>query len=271
MVTAGDICRFLEEVAPLSLAEPWDNVGLLLGRAGREVRCVMTCLTLTAPVAAEAVRREVQMIVTHHPVLFRGAKKITDATAEGRIVLVLVESGIAVYSPHTAFDSAATGVNQRLAESIGLSQIRPLRRPDQGATVGAGRCGTFPLPMAKDEFLARVSEVVGAHFLEIAWSGPETVRTVAVACGSAADFLEDTVRAGCDVFVTGESRFHTVLESQSHGVSLVLTGHFPSERPAVIWLASLLKERFPDVQVFASENDQNPLELYVAEEKPVNT
>ena len=265
MVTVGDICRFLEEIAPLSLAEPWDNVGLLLGRAGREVGCLMTCLTLTAPVAAEAVRRDVQMIVTHHPVLFRGTTKITDATAEGRIVLELAEAGIAVYSPHTAFDSAATGINQWLAESIGLRGIRPLRASDQGATVGAGRCGTFPLPMAKDEFLARVREVVGAHFLEIAWSGPENVRTVAVACGSAADFLEDAVRASCDVFVTGEARFHAVLESQSHGISLVLTGHFPSERPAVEWLASLLTERFRDVQVFASENDQNPLELYVVE------
>lgn len=265
MVKAGDICRFLEEMAPLRLAEPWDNVGLLLGRTGREVRCVMTCLTLTAPVAAEAVRREVQMIVTHHPVLFRGAKKITDATAEGRIVLELVESGIAVYSPHTAFDSAATGINQRLAESIGLRDIRPLRISDQGTNIGAGRCGTFPRPMAKDEFLKGVREVVGADFLEFAWSGPEYVRTVAVACGSAAEFLDDAVREGCEVFVTGEARFHAVLESQSHGVSLVLTGHFPSERPAVIWLASALQEKFPDVQVFASGDDQNPLELYVAE------
>ena len=84
MALTGDVCRFLEEVAPLGLAEPWDNVGLLLGRASSDVRCAMTCLTLTTPVAVEAVRREVQLIVTHHPILFRGTKKITDATAEGR-------------------------------------------------------------------------------------------------------------------------------------------------------------------------------------------
>ena len=263
MLKAADVCRFLEGIAPLSLAEPWDNVGLLLGRMGRDVRCVMTCLTLTAPVAAEAVRRGAQMIVTHHPVLFRGAKKITDVTIEGRILLDLAEAGIVVFSPHTAFDSAANGINQWLAESMGLCGLKPLRTSDQGATVGAGRCGTFPVPMARNEFLAKVAEVVGARFLEVAWNGPDHVRTVAVACGSGADFLEDAVSAGCDAFVTGEARFHTVLDSQSHEISVVLTGHYASERPAVVWLASLLKTRFPDTEVFASENDRDPLELYV--------
>ena len=262
MVRSRDVCQFLEEIAPLSLAESWDNVGMLLGRSTTDVRRVLTCLTLTAPVAAEAVRCEVQMIVTHHPVLFRGTKKITDATAEGRLLLELAESGIVIYSPHTAFDSATTGINQWMAESLGLRSIAALRAAAEGATVGAGRFGVYSQPLGREEFLARVSDVVGAQFLEVSWNGPESVRTVAVACGSGAEFLADAVHLACDALVTGEARFHAVLDSQSHGINLVLTGHFCSERPAVVWLATRLQDRFPDTEVLASQEDRNPLELY---------
>ncbi|MCP4507454.1 MAG: Nif3-like dinuclear metal center hexameric protein, partial [Fuerstiella sp.] len=115
MSTVSDVIAFLEKFAPPALAEDWDNVGLLVGREAVVVQQVMTCLTLTPDVGAEAVRRGVQLVVSHHPVLFRGTKKITDATSEGRMLLQLIENGLAVYSPHTSFDSAELGINQQLA------------------------------------------------------------------------------------------------------------------------------------------------------------
>ena len=120
MPSVSDFISYLESFAPLSLAEDWDNVGLLVGRRDAAVGRAMTCLTLTPDVAAEAIAKDVQLIVTHHPVLFRGAKTITDGNAEGRMLLDLVEAGVAVYSPHTAFDSANHGINQSLADSFGL-------------------------------------------------------------------------------------------------------------------------------------------------------
>lgn len=268
MVKASDVCQYLEEIAPLHLAEPWDNVGMLLGRSGQDVRCVMTCLTLTESVASEAIHGGVQMIVTHHPVLFRSAKRITDATAEGRILLNLAEAGIVVYSPHTAFDSAAGGVNEWLATQLGLNEIRPLRISPQDDSVGAGRFGTFPLPVTQRELLNRIRDVVAADYMEFAWNGQDEVGKVAIACGSAGDFLDDAVHAGCHAFVTGEARFHTVLDSQARGISLILTGHFCSERPAVVWLAKRLQQKFPEMKVVASRADRNPLELYVGAANP---
>src|SRR5688572_29840854 len=138
MVQASEICRVVAEIAPPQLAESWDNVGLLLGRSNRDVHRVMTCLTLTNPVANEAVRRDAQMIITHHPILFHGAKRMTDETAEGRLLLSLAESGIVVYSPHTAFDNAAGGINQLFAESLGLLEIQPLRIVDEPTGGGSG-------------------------------------------------------------------------------------------------------------------------------------
>jgi dinuclear metal center YbgI/SA1388 family protein len=265
MTQANDVRRFLEQIAPLNLAEPWDNVGLLLGRSNRDVRRVMTCLTLTAPVAAEALRRDVQMIVTHHPILFRGTKQLSDATPEGRMLLDLAEAGVVVYSPHTAYDSSAAGINQALAESLGLTEIRPLRPVTCESPTGAGRMGSYPVPLPRLRFLKKVSDVVGANYLENCWNGLHDVRCVAIACGSAAELLDDAVGLGCEVFVTGEARFHSVLDSQARGISLVLTGHYASERPGIVRLASLLAREFKDLHVLASAADQNPLELFVPE------
>lgn len=262
MVLASEICRVVAEIAPLRLAESWDNVGLLLGRTNRDVRRVMTCLTLTNPVVEEAILRDVQMIITHHPILFRGTNKITDETAEGRLLLNLAEAGIVVYSPHTAFDSAAEGINQSLAESLGLSQIQPLRVMNEQPGCGSGRFGLLNPPASLELFLQSVCRTVRAAYLEFSPGGPDLVRKVGVACGAAAEFLEDASKAGCDAFITGEARFHAVLECQSLGINLILTGHYCSERPAVESLVSKLRNHCPAVEFFSSTADQNPLSLF---------
>jgi dinuclear metal center YbgI/SA1388 family protein len=128
--TVAAIMAHLEAMIPPALAADWDNVGLLLGDPAATVGRILTCLTLTPEVAAEAVGGGYQLVVTHHPILFRGAKRLTTATAEGRTVLPLARHGVAVYSPHTAFDNARGGINDRLAERLGLTDIGPLRRGD---------------------------------------------------------------------------------------------------------------------------------------------
>src|SRR5579884_3955200 len=112
MTTVADIISLLERFAPPFLAAEWDNVGLLLGERDAVVERIMTCLTVTPESAAEAIEAKAQLIVTHHPILFRGVKRLTDATAEGRMVLALARAGVAVYSPHTAFDNTHGGINE---------------------------------------------------------------------------------------------------------------------------------------------------------------
>ncbi len=267
MVTVSEICHYLEEVAPLHLAETWDNVGLLLGRSNRDVRRLMTCLTLTAAVAEEAIQEKCQMVVTHHPVLFRASKKITDSTEEGQLLLDLAEAGIAVHSPHTAFDSASNGINQMLATSFGLTEIQPLRKSVDAPALGAGRIGILLAPCPLETFLGQVADAVGAKYLEHASSGKGQVSRVGVACGSASEFLEDAALAGCDTFITGEARFHAVLQCQSKGINLILTGHFCSERPAVVSLANRISGHFSELHCFASKKDVNPLQLFQAPAK----
>ena len=142
MPTVAAVIEFLERLAPPALAADWDNVGLLLGERTAEVRRIMTCLTVTPDSAAEAVAEGAGLIVTHHPILFRAVKRLTDATPEGRTLLALARAGVAVYSPHTAFDDAEDGINALLARRLGLIGVGPLRRREapvvQGRRVHAG-------------------------------------------------------------------------------------------------------------------------------------
>lgn len=127
MTRVADVVTWLEAIAPLSMAAEWDNVGLLLGDATSSVKRILTCLTVTPEVVAEAVADDVQLIVTHHPILFRGCKALSTNTAEGRLLWPLAAKGIAVYSSHTAFDNAPEGINATIAQQLGLSSVKPLR------------------------------------------------------------------------------------------------------------------------------------------------
>jgi dinuclear metal center YbgI/SA1388 family protein len=128
MPTVATVVDFLDRFAPHGFAADWDNVGLLLGEWSAAVERIMTCLTVTPQSAAEAIAERVNLIVTHHPILFHGVKRLTDATAEGRTILGLARAGVAVYSPHTAFDNTSGGINDLLARRLALTEVVPLRR-----------------------------------------------------------------------------------------------------------------------------------------------
>src|SRR3954453_3796376 len=119
MLTVADLVAFLDGFAPPAQAADWDNVGLLLGEHGASVNRVMTCLTVTPESAAEAIDAGTQLIITHHPILFRPVKQLTTGTPEGRMLLALIRAGVAVYSPHTAFDNTRDGINELLARRLG--------------------------------------------------------------------------------------------------------------------------------------------------------
>ena len=150
---------FLEKFAPLRLAESWDNVGLLVGEGRAEVRHLMTCLTVTPATVDEAIVGRADMVVTHHPLPFAAVKRLTSDTIVGRMLLRLIAAGVAVYSPHTAFDSAAEGINQRLAEGLGLTDIAALLPHPAGQ--GSGRQGKIEGTTTLDELARRLMQFLG--------------------------------------------------------------------------------------------------------------
>ena len=246
----------LERLAPLSLAESWDNVGLLLGGGqaaeDRDLSRIMTCLTLTEDVVAEAIASQVDLIVTHHPILFRPIQRLTENTPAERVLCELIRRRIVVYSAHTAYDNAPVGINQQLAESLQLEEIRPLR-----AT--AGRFGRCAGGETLDSVGGRLKLLLATDCLQIVGVPDQPVQGVAIACGAADEFLMDARQAGCDLFITGEARFHTAIEARAVGIGLILTGHYASERTGIERLATQLSELCPQLQIWPSRSECDPL------------
>jgi dinuclear metal center YbgI/SA1388 family protein len=364
MLTLADVIDHLERLAPPRLAADWDNVGLLLGERTSPVARLMTCLTVTPESAAEAVERKADLIVTHHPILFKAARRLTGDTLEGRMLLSLARAGVAVYSPHTAFDNAAGGINDLLAKKLGLVEVAPLRRgqgprqvklvvfvpegdlakvQDAVFSAGAGRIGEYSecsyRLMGTGTFFgsdaanprvgqkgrreevsewrlevvcpeARVGEIVAAmrrahSYEEPAFDlyplapsptplgegrvgslpeaqplealaanlrralacGPvqvvgersQAVRRLAIVCGAGGELLSDAARARADVFLTGELRFHDCLAAKAKGLALLLPGHHATERCGVEDLAARLRATWPEVEVWASEREADPV------------
>lgn len=257
MPTIRDITRFLDAFAPKSLAEDWDNVGLLVGDPSHRVKNVLTCLTVAPAVVDEAVAGKVDLIVSHHPCPFHSLKRITSDTTTGRLLLDLIRARIAVYSPHTAFDSAKTGINQLLAEGLDLKEIGYLVELPCGG--GAGRIGRLMPPAPLGEVMDRVKRFLRIDMVSYVGELERPVERVATACGAADSFLEEAVGAGCHCMVTGESRFHTCLEAEARGVALIMPGHFASERFAVEYLAEEIAGVFRDVTVRASKAERDPI------------
>ena len=263
-----EVIQFLQSFAPIDLGEDCDNVGLILGSSQESVSSVMTCLTLTPDVAQEAVDRNVQMIVSHHPILFRAVKRLTNETSEGRMLLQLMMAGIGVYSPHTCYDSASGGINQQLAELLGLTGIQPIRPllsvdSLEAASRGSGRYGDLPEAVSLGEVVSLAKQGLGISCTNFVGDLTKSVRRIGVACGAAAEFMSDAKRLGCDVLLTGEARFHACLEARTLDIALILPGHYATERPAMEKLAVVLQQQFPTLGVFASEAESDPVEWSV--------
>ena len=364
MTTVREIARWLDAFAPPSLAESWDNVGLLWGDPDAEVTRVMTCLTVTYPTALEAVHERAELVVSHHPVLFRPARRVTADSPESGTLWTLARAGVSVFSPHTAFDNTVGGINDGLARRLGLVEVGPLRpspaRPtfkvvvftpetdreavlaaafeagagrigayeqcsfaapgagtffgtegaipavgragrresaaelrvevvcpsDRLAAVlagvrqahsyeepaidvyplhtepagpGSGRVGRLSEPTALAAFAHAVGSVLQAPGLQFVGDPDRPVRRVAIVCGAGDDFLGDAARAGADVLLTGEARFHRALEAEALGIGLVVAGHHATERPGVEDLADRLAAGFPALSVWPSRREHDPL------------
>ena len=265
MIRLQDVVTFLREFAPPELAEDWDNVGLLIGDPADEIHSALTCLTLTPNVADEAIARGVQLVVTHHPILFRPVQRLTAETSEGRMLLSLIRAGISVYSPHTSYDSAADGINAQLARLLDLQDVRPLRPKEsisnETQPIGSGRWGSLPKATSLRDLIEHIKPALRVSTVQFVGDLNRPVTKLGIACGAAAEFLHEAAKLGCEALLTGEARFHSCLEAETSNIALILPGHFATERPAMEQLANVLRSRFATMIVQASESEYDPIQF----------
>ena len=246
-MTVQTILDYIWSLAPIEYKMPWDNVGLLLGRASTEVSRVLVSLDATAAVADEAKALDCQLVVSHHPVIFRGDKHVTDLDPLTEPELRFLENRIAVISMHTNLDCAPGGVNDVLAAKLGLHHIEALAAPGEPALI---RCGNLE-PISLPDFAAFVKSALNCTGLRYA-DGGRPVRKVAVGGGSCIEFAELALANGCDTFVTGDVKYHEFLDACARGLNVVDAGHFKTEDPVCEVLAEKLRSRFPELEVLRS-------------------
>lgn len=261
MMRLREVMHVLEQLAPLGLAESWDNVGLLVGDEEAAVTRAMTCLTVTDSTLQEALDEQVELIVAHHPIPFKPIHRISSGTPTGRLLLQAIRAGIAIYSAHTAWDNAPLGINRRLAHFLGLQEIAPLS-PSPVAVLaaenlGSGACGRLPTHSTIASVLSELQSSIPEMQARSTRPVGQTIQSAGIVCGSGGSCLAQVVTRGCDAMLTGEATYHQCLEAEAHGVALILMGHFASEFFAMKHLAELLGQRLVEVEFFASRREHS--------------
>ena len=266
--TVADIIGVMEKVAPPGLAETWDNPGLQVGCSDWPVKKVMVALDPSLDVLENAIEESADMLITHHPLIFRPIKSVDVGTPVGRIVDLALRNRLSVFSAHTNLDSAADGLNDILVAHIGLENVSILDADETAATsspenaTGLGRIGDLPCRTDLASLCRRLKQALHLESIRMIGSPELPVSRVAVCGGSGSSLLDRFFASGAQVFITGDIRYHDARSTEEKGLALIDIGHFNSEHLVVKSLSDrlskLLQTLNPDISVHACEVEKDP-------------
>lgn len=260
MVTVDQVFSFLKELFPLEQKIGADNSGFLVGRRDREVTKIMVALDITPEVIEESAQWGAELIVSHHPVIYSGLLNVTNDDYSGARVLKLCESGIAAFCMHTNTDVAQGGVNDLLAERIGLKNVKTI--PDMSLSPlgdrGVCRIGDLPETMQVEQFASYVAKALGGNGIKF-YSCGKPVRKVAVGGGTCGVYIPHVAAAGCDTFVTSDVKHSQMLVAEWHGINILDAGHFATEDVLCPAIVENLCKQFTSVEVKKSGRLADPM------------
>lgn len=243
-VSIGKIIDAMEELAPLSFQEGFDNAGLLCGNKDDVCTGVFVCLDVSESVIEEAVRKSCNMIISHHPLIFRGVKNLLPSTNVNRCLLKALQHGIALYSSHTNLDAAADGVNTLLAKTLGIENFVPFsgERAD-GLYFGIGGVGELRTAKEERAFLEQVKKTLNIHTIRYVSGKTKQIKRVAICSGSGAEFISLALAKEADCYLTADLKYHEFLDAENH-ILLADIGHFESEAIVKQHIASIISKKF---------------------------
>ncbi len=263
-VLVRDILEKLNAIAPFSLAENWDNVGLLIGDPAREVKSLLLGLDPTLSLLSEALETGADTIVTHHPIIFRPLNNINVTSPEGIFIERALANKINVIACHTNLDLAENGVSDVLCRGIGLEKVRPLQVSQiaQPERTGLGRIGYYSVPLDFSEFKKRLFQTVATQHLQLAGILPTEIKCVAICGGSGSELAAEAHRQKADIYISSEIKHSTAVWAKDSGFCVVDAGHYGTEKPVIQFLAQKLNRAIQDkrwsVVVIESKTEKMP-------------
>ena len=261
-VKIKQVLEALERFAPLPLQESWDNAGLQIGLTEADVSGALLCLDVNEQMIDEAVRKGCNVVVSHHPLLFRGLKQVADMNDVQRTVRQAIKHDICVISMHTNMDNARGGVNWKIAEKLGLSDVTFFAKKTVGDVEGgSGITGILAEPMGAEAFIQKVKSTFGAKCAQCNQLLQRPVKKVAV-CGGAGDFLlDDAIREGADAFITGEMHYHQYFGYEQQ-IQICVIGHYETEQFTAEIFRDIIRQACPGVKAEIAETTTNPINYY---------
>lgn len=251
MASVGEILNFLSKIAPIELAESFDNVGLIVGDEDVNVSKAILTLDITSEVISESIEQNAQLIISHHPIIFGSVKTITPQNYISKRSYNMIRNGISAICMHTNLDSADDGVGETLAKKIGLEDIRELQ--GSGTKANMGRIGLLSEPVEPEWLVLKIKDSLNCDSVKYV-AGDRKVSSVAVLGGSGSDFIDLALTEGADAFVTSEVKLHNFIFAKENGLTLIDAGHYETEYPIIPDIKNRLEEEFPSVKFVLSCN-----------------
>lgn len=263
-VTIADIMSCLDEIAPFAMAESWDNVGLIVGDRRREVKTILVGLDPTNRLLEEAIGKDVDTVITHHPAIFKPIPTIDTSHASGRFLETSLSAQLNIIACHTNFDAVPRGVNEAFADLLELTDLEPLIPADQDTTdsAGMGRIGRYRDGQGRKEFIDRLLKALDLPYVQMAGELPEAISTVALCGGSGSELAEIACRRGADVYISAEIKHNVARWAEESGFCIIDGTHYATEKPAVRLLANRLKTYCTkhnwDLRIVETETECHP-------------
>lgn len=265
IIKAGDIAQVIEEFAPLSLQESYDNSGLIVGSYDTETTSAMVCVDITEEVMDEAEEHGIDMIISHHPIIFHPLKRLNGSNYVQRIVERAIKKGITLYACHTNLDSVNGGMSYKAAAQLGLSDLgvlAPVNSTDGNNGDGLGVTGQLPYPMDAEDFLRHLKKSLDLQVIRHSGICRKTVSTIAVCTGSGASLINTAANAGADVYIAADFKYNDFIDADGRLI-IADIGHFESEYCAIDLLYGIITKKLPTFAVRKSVNSRNPINYLV--------
>lgn len=262
MSTVKDITNYLESIAPLDLQESYDNAGLIVGDPAQTVTGVLTSLDCTEEIVLEAKQRGCNLVVAHHPIVFKGLKRFNGSNYVERTVIRAIKEDIAIYAIHTNLDNVRRqGVNERISQQLGLVNLEILAPKSEDGSIGSGMLGELPTALSEDDFLALLRDKMQTGVIKHTAKLNQAVKRVALCGGSGGFLLGAAKRAGAQAFVTADYKYHEFFDADGD-LLLCDIGHYESEQYTTQLLAELLSKKFSTFAVLCTELNTNPVRYF---------
>ncbi|MFA6367170.1 MAG: Nif3-like dinuclear metal center hexameric protein [Bacteroidales bacterium] len=259
-----DIISTIENFAPLSWQEDYDNSGLTLGNTENECSGTYVCLDLSEEIIDNAIKSNCNLIISHHPILFKAIKNIDYTSTLGKIIVKSIKNDIALYAAHTNMDNALNGVNGILAQKIGLVNIKPLSNGfdfENENWLGGGAIGEFKKPMKKEEFFIHLKKVLNLPQIRYNSAPIEQIKNVAICGGSGSFLIPYAIKSKVDIFITGEIKYHDLLDNDK-SILLAEIGHYESEQFIKERIIAILSEKFCNFVPLILDSSSNRVKYF---------